>query len=320
LQLNQIDILKIRYPKLPVGFSTHEKPDNMVSIKIAIAKGAVIFEKHVGVKTRDISVNAYSADLEQVAKWLESAKDALKMCGIVGKRHNFGEKEVSSLKSLRRGVFANRDIKKGERIDLSNTFLAIPTIEGQITANNMSKYTEFYAQSDIRCKKPVLILETRPVDNREKVYAIVQKVKSVLIKSRVVIPGEVDLEISHHYGIDKFYKFGCTIINCVNREYCKKLIVILPGQAHPEQFHKIKEETFQVLYGDIALVLDGIEHKQKSGDIVTVERNVKHTFASKSGAVIEEVSSTHHAEDSYYTDSEIAKNKNRKTLITYWLE
>jgi N-acetylneuraminate synthase len=49
-----------------------------------------------------------------------------------------------------------------------------------------------------------------------------------------------------------------------------------------------------------------------------VEREVRHEFWSEHGAVIEEVSSTHFREDSYYTDPAIAKNLNRKTQLTYF--
>ena len=49
LQLNQIDLLKQRYPGINIGFSTHENPDNVDSIKMAIAKGALIFERHVAI-------------------------------------------------------------------------------------------------------------------------------------------------------------------------------------------------------------------------------------------------------------------------------
>ncbi len=72
----------------------------------------------------------------------------------------------------------------------------------------------------------------------------------MLADRNIVVPGMATLEISHHYGLDRFEEVGCTIINVINREYCKKLIVVLPGQRHPEQYHKIKEETFVVLDGD----------------------------------------------------------------------
>lgn len=318
LQLNQIDLLKSRYSRVCIGYSTHENPDNFDSIKIAIAKGASIFEKHVGLKSEKFSLNDYSAVPEQVSCWLKSAKEAFKMCGVDRKRPAFTEKEKVSLKALRRGVFAKRKIRKGERIDLSDTFLAIPTTKKQITANDMSKYTEFYAKVDIDVNKPLLLSDIKRIDNREKVYSIVQQIRTIIKESNILVPNKLDLEISHHYGIDRFNKYGATIINVVNREYCKKLIVLVPGQKHLEQYHKLKEETFHVLYGDILLNLDGAERKCKPGDIITIERGAKHAFGSKNGAVIEEISSTHYGDDSYYTDSQIIKN--RKTLITYWVD
>jgi N-acetylneuraminate synthase len=53
---------------------------------------------------------------------------------------------------------------------------------------------------------------------------------------------------------------------------------------------------------------------------VTVDRGVKHSFGTKTGAVIEEISSTHYVDDSVYTDPAITENKHRKTLLTYWLD
>jgi quercetin dioxygenase-like cupin family protein len=105
----------------------------------------------------------------------------------------------------------------------------------------------------------------------------------------------------------------------VNRDYCKKLLVTLPGQEHPEQYHKQKEETFHVLYGEIELVLDGQPRICLPGDVITIEPGTRHAFSSKTGAVIEEISTTHFKDDSYYTDESITKNKQRKTVLTYWM-
>ena len=79
LHLSQISLLKKRYPELEVGYSTHERPDNFEAVKIAIALGATLFEKHVAVATEKYAVNAYSATPDQVRKWLQSAADALTM-------------------------------------------------------------------------------------------------------------------------------------------------------------------------------------------------------------------------------------------------
>ena len=51
--------------------------------------------------------------------------------------------------------------------------------------------------------------------------------------------------MSHHYGIEKYEEWGAAILNCINREYCKKLIVLLPGQNHPFHHPVKKEETFK---------------------------------------------------------------------------
>ncbi len=184
----------------------------------------------------------------------------------------------------------------------------------------MSKYTEFYAEADIEAKAPLLGSNTTRREAREKVYNIVKQVRELVFKSGVVVPPKVDVEISHHYGIDRFSEFGLTIFTIVNREYCKKLLILLPKQQHAEQYHRQKEETFHVLYGDIWVNLDGKVRQHKLGEIVTVDRGVKHSFGTETGAVIEEISSTHYVDDSSYTDPAIMQNKHRKTLLTYWLD
>ncbi|MEN6366085.1 MAG: N-acetylneuraminate synthase family protein [Thermoguttaceae bacterium] len=319
LQLNQIDLLKRRYGHVRVGYSTHEAPDNVESVVAAVAKGAAVLEKHVGVPTESIKLNAYSANPDQVRRWLAAAARAVELCGVSDARCPFSQGELDSLRSLSRGMFARRDLAAGERIMPDDYFLAMPAAEGQLTAQDASKYVERVATSAIAAEAPILAQNVRSVDVREKVYAIVQRVKKLLHQSGVVIPAQVDLEISHHYGIDRFNEFGLTMFTVVNREYCKKILVLLPGQQHPEQYHKIKEESFHVLYGDVWIELDGQRRCCSPGDLAVVERGVRHRFGSERGAVLEEVSLTHQVEDSFYTDPAIAANKHRKSMLTYWL-
>lgn len=319
LELNQIDLLRARYPQVPVGYSTHERPENHDAVRMAIAKGAAILERHVGVRAEGIDLNAYSSDPQQVRGWLEAARSAYAMCGVAGARMAFTEKELGSLRALRRGVFAARDIAPGERLRPQDIFCAIPTFPGQLTANDLSKYKEYYATTAVPARQPVSAASLRIVDNRERVYAIVSRVKRLLEEGRIFVPQKLELEISHHYGIERFEEHGCVIINFINREYCKKLIVVLPGQKHPEQYHKQKEETFHLLWGDAQYLLDGRAVEGRPGDILTVERGVRHIFTSRGGAVIEEISSTHFKDDSFYTDPAILNNPDRKTVITHWI-
>jgi N-acetylneuraminate synthase len=285
---------------------------------LALAKGARVFEKHVGLAAPGAPLNAYSATPAQVHAWLSAAARALAQCGdetwpVPSKE------ETSSLQSLRRGVWAERDIDGGEPVSEANVRFAFPAGPGQLTANEWSKYARFTAREPIPAGKPVLVDRVEVADDREQVLAAVERVKALLKESRIVVPGKSELEISHHYGMERFSEVGLTMVTIVNREYCKKLIVLLPGQAHPEQFHRRKEETFVVLHGEMTIWLDGEARPARAGDVITVQRDVRHRFRSEGGAVFEEISSTHHRDDSYYTDPAIGENPRRKTYLTHWM-
>jgi len=316
LQLNQITFLKNRYSNVTIGFSTHEEPDNFLPVQLAIAKGAQIFERHVAIKSDKYEINAYSSTPEQIENWLMAVNRAIKIGGVVGKRANHSEKEMTDIRQFQRGVFAKKSFKKGESIDTKNVFFAFPNQPGQLVANDISKYKYYYAKKDIG--KNEAIINVKVVDTREKVYAIVKKIDKLLNESGVIFPNKVDLEISHHYGIDKFDKYGSCMITCVNRDYCKKLILMFAGQSHPIQFHKTKEETFHILYGKFIVLLDGKKYFFKPGDVITVKPGVKHSFTTKQESILEEISSTHFVKDSFYVDKKIDMNKNRKTFVSYW--
>src|SRR5262249_17929533 len=115
-------------------------------------------------------------------------------------------------------------------------------------------------------------------------------------------------------------EFGSTTVTVVSREYCKRVIIMLSGQTHPEQWHKLKDETYHLLYGEVDLLLDGEERKCQQNDVVVIPRGCRHQFSSVTGAVIEEISSAYDQNDSYYTDVTIRGNPNRKTYVTDWMD
>ncbi len=321
LELNQIDLLRSRYPGVTVGFSTHEAPQETAAVQMAIAKGARIFEKHVGVPADTAPLNGYSANPAQIREWLEAADRAFRMCGVDGQRADFSPEEVASLHALRRGIFVSGAVAAGENLHSGDPriLFAIPTQPGQLTANDLSKYLTLHVEKPLSAGEPVLASGVRQSDHREKIYSIIQRVNAMILRAGVVVPGQAELEISHHYGVERFEEIGATIINLVNREYCKKLIVMLPGQWHPEHHHKLKEETFLVLHGDISIELEGERKECGPGDLLVVERGMRHSFRTRQGLIMEEISSTHRKGDSYYSDSAIAPVDERKTLISYWL-
>jgi N-acetylneuraminate synthase len=313
LNLNFISKLKSRYIDITIGYSGHEKPNNFDVVKVAIAKGAEIFERHVGVPTDTITLNGYSMNPEETDQWIEAAQVAVE---ILGGDKVITKGESESLLSLKRGVFSRRPIKKGEVIQLEDVFFAMPCKEGQLTSSDFGKLRAHYtATIDYQANES--IFETVSNDKYHNLRSIIHEAKGMLSEAGIVLNENSEIELSHHYGIDKFFETGILIVSLVNREYCKKIIVVFPGQQHPEQYHIKKEETFHILSGQVGLTLNGIESVAKKGDILTIERGVKHAFWSENGAIIEEISTTHYKSDSFYTDPLITEQDpmTRKTVI-----
>lgn len=156
--------------------------------------------------------------------------------------------------------------------------------------------------------------------DKKMLLDIIDKTQRMLEDAKIKIPNYCPLEISHHYGIDQFRKYGCIIINVINRAYCKKVILLFPGQKNPAHFHKMKEETFQVLNGNMILTINGIDYYLISGELYTIEREMVHSFCSENGCIFEEISTTHNNNDSYYIAHDIATQNlaERKTIITEW--
>ncbi|MBA4015781.1 MAG: N-acetylneuraminic acid synthase [Pirellula sp.] len=142
LELNQIDFLKNRYPRHVIGFSTHEYHDWSSSIMMAYAKGARTFERHIDIAEDGIAVSPYCSLPEQIDTWFKSYHLAREMCGGSGSSKRLpGEREITYLDSLVRGVYAKRDLPAGyvlqhERID-EDVYLAIPLQKGQVSCREL---------------------------------------------------------------------------------------------------------------------------------------------------------------------------------------
>lgn len=320
MNLGRITLLKNKFPSLSIGYSSHENPQNTENIKIAYGAGARIFEKHVGFPTNKYSNNKYSLSTSQTKRWIESLLQAQKVFGSCVKITSNNIKESLAMNSLQRGVFVKNKIKKGKKITPKDVYFAFPPKKNQLTANNFSKYLNLEAKKNIDTNEDINSKNTNITNNHKKIYEIIKKIKILLDKSNIILPKNISLEISHHYGLKNFYKTGLTMITLVNNEYCKKILIMLPNQSHPEQFHKLKKETFLILFGEVVVKLDNKPKKLFPGDKLTILPGQKHFFSSgKKGAIIEEISSTHKKSDSYYTDNKIQKNNNRKTIVNHWL-
>ena len=317
LNLNFIARMQNRYSHIVVGYSGHEDPENTDVVKIAVSKGARILERHVGVPTEEIKLNAYSSTPEQADNWVQAAEVARGICGDDAKKIH--QAEIDSLQSLRRGVYAAQDIQVDETIEKGNVFFAMPCVDGQTFSGEFGRHRTAYKASK-SYKKGEAIKEKAGYDSINLVRDIVHDAKGMLREAHLEIGEDVEIELSHHYGINDFYRVGAVIVSIVNRGYCKKLVIVFPGQRHPAHAHKIKEETFQLLWGDLKIDLEGTVSVLKPGDKMLVEAGNLHSFSSKTGGIFEEISSTHRKKDSFYEDSTINAMDlmERKTIVTDW--
>ena len=316
LQLDFIDKMNKRYPDVVIGYSGHEDPNDTTIPMLAIAKGACVLERHVGIPTDTITLNAYSMNPEQADKWIEASVKTKAICSLSNNEKYISQEEIDSLRSLMRGVYVNKTIKQGYELHKEDVFFAMPCQDKQMTSGEF--YDGLIASRDYEANQP--LYEKKKITPVNLARSVVHDAKGMLFEAGIALGKDFEVELSHHYGMQHFRQVGAIIINIINREYCKKLIIVLPGQQHPTHYHTVKEETFQLLYGDLVLTIKGQEKTLKPGDIQTVFREEKHSFSSIEGAIFEEISTTHVRNDSHYDDEKISEldPMERKTVLKKW--
>tara|TARA_B100000029_G_scaffold473429_1_gene514828 strand:+ start:1168 stop:2175 length:1008 start_codon:yes stop_codon:yes gene_type:complete len=127
----------------PVGFSDHTM-SNIASIS-AVAKGANVIEKHFTLdKSAEGPDHFYALEPDELKIFISSLHDAYSAIGnskkdLLGEEREFGRRE---------GIYAAKNIKKGEKITLDNIYLKRPalglrsryinTIQGAYAKKNIS--------------------------------------------------------------------------------------------------------------------------------------------------------------------------------------
>jgi len=222
--------------------------------------------------------NAYSSDREQIKAWVWAYHEA--KAALSEPTQETVQIEQANLNPWKRGLY--------------------PT--GRMIPNNLEG----------------VIKEESVITDAFILKQSVHEIKALLNYAGVSLPSVFETEFSHHYGVGKFREIGTTMIEMVNRDYAKKLLIQLPGQSHPAHYHKVKDEAFCLLWGDMTINLEGKERVLPLGEILVVPPGIWHSFRSQKGAIIEEVSTAAIQGDSVYKDPLILQNRNRKTKVTNW--
>jgi len=309
--LDRITKLRNLFPDVEIGFSTHESPKDASLAPVARALGCTILEKHVGVPTNEYPLNGYSCTSSDIKKVIDEIKSVTS--ALYGKSEN----EKQTLLKLKRGVYLKNSVNKGDTVSEADFYYALPVQDNQFDVSSIDEIVGTVVKNDLYKDSPLCKKDIKILLNTDILEHIKDQTLRLLKDANVTLCGKENVELSAHYGLKRYNKTGALIIDKINREYCKKIIVLLPEQDHPTHHHIKKEEAFELLYGDCELTLNGKPIDMKVGDAIVISRGVKHSFKSKNGCVIEEVSTTHLSGDSVYDDPVInsLKISDRKIKI-----
>ncbi len=134
MNLQTIPFLEKKFG-IPIGFSDHSL--GIEACVAATALGAVILEKHFTLDpTIAIGDHKHSMTPEMLAKLVSSVRIIEKSLGQP--RKHFFASEERARKLVRRSLYANRDLKPGERLKLTD-FTALRPLEG-IPAEEEAKW------------------------------------------------------------------------------------------------------------------------------------------------------------------------------------
>jgi len=156
LEMNQIDFLRQRYPLNTIGFSSHEYHDWETSLAIAYAKGARTFERHIDIEMDGVAVSPYCSLPHQTDTWFKAFRRAKAMCGNPGTmKRRPPREEIQYLDGLVRGVYARKDMKKGQALCDEDVYLAVPLQKGQLSCREIMRGQMLL--TDIAKDQPLLI-------------------------------------------------------------------------------------------------------------------------------------------------------------------
>ena len=127
LNLNVIETLKNKFPNIPIGFSDHS--ESIYPPAFAVSRGACIIEKHITIDKNDKGPDhSYALTIEQFSEMIRLINEAYKAGGKFTKDLH----EIEKKTARRRGLYYNKDIKKGKIINIKDVSVKNPPNELQL--------------------------------------------------------------------------------------------------------------------------------------------------------------------------------------------
>ena len=110
-----------------------------------------MFEKHIGLETKENKLNKYSCTPKQFEKWVESYKYSVECCGNSTKK--ISDEEIIAISTLLRGVYANKNLKAGYKLKKSDILFAMPYNKNQVDSGNFKEGSVL--KKDIQAMNPI---------------------------------------------------------------------------------------------------------------------------------------------------------------------
>jgi sialic acid synthase SpsE len=149
--LRAITFLSERYPDIPVGYSDHTI--GIVACLGAAALGARVIEKHFTFdKTIEYGDHQLSADYSDMKQLVQQIRELESLLGE--KKFERSSGELKKREFFRRGVYASKDVNKGEVITIDHIKLIRPPT--QVGADEVDRVVDRRAERDISKDTPIL--------------------------------------------------------------------------------------------------------------------------------------------------------------------
>mgnify|MGYP003153035265 CR=1 FL=1 len=97
-------------------------------------------------------------------------------------------------------------------------------------------------------------------------------------------------------------QWGSEEVIANNDLYCAKYMLLAKQCRCSYHYHKVKDETFYIVVGEVLMVIEGSQKVMRPGDSVRIMPKQKHSFTGLEHSQILEVSTHDEADDSYRDD------------------
>jgi mannose-6-phosphate isomerase-like protein (cupin superfamily) len=132
------------------------------------------------------------------------------------------------------------------------------------------------------------------------------RIRTVLDGWGLKLPGE---PMPLHFGLYDFENIGETefwIVNDTTNNYCGKFLFMFAGQRCPLHYHRIKDETFFIVRGEVEMEVDNAVFILQPSDVYKMTPGANHTFRAVNGpSLVLEVSLPSIQGDNFFADTRI---------------